>query len=324
LTGRGERAKSRPVIGRPPVGSDILRVALVLFGLCVGSFLNVVVHRLPLGRSIVTPRSACPSCRAPISWYDNLPILSYLLLAGRCRRCRAGISLRYPLVEALTALLFLAAGTVDSPPAGVLLARLAVVSALVAVSFIDLDHLIVPDSISIPLMVLGPIAAFAVPELLAGAWLAGPGAPPDRGGAVLASAFGALVGGVGLNLVRWGGSALFRRAAERQGGEAMGFGDVKLLAGIGAWTGGQGALLAFVLGSALGALFGLAHIGRLACVARARRSRRASAPGHGAFAAARRFGSAIPFAPFLAAGGVAALLLRGRVVGWFDFWIRNV
>jgi leader peptidase (prepilin peptidase)/N-methyltransferase len=289
----------------------------VLFGLSVGSFLNVVIYRLPRDLSVVAPRSFCPGCRSPIPWTENLPLVSFLLLRGRCRRCRCAIPLRYPLVEALTAALFLAAWAVDRPPAPLLGARLLVLAALVAVSFIDIDFRIVPDSISIPLLVLGPIAAFAVPRLLEGAWLAGPGSPPDPGGAILASLGGALVGWAGLDAVRRLGTAVFARAAARQGGEAMGFGDVKLLAGIGAWTGGQGVVLAFVIGAALGAVFGVVNLVRLGWFVRVRRARRGSAPPHGALAAARRFGSAIPFAPFLAAGGVAALLLRKPAMGWF-------
>lgn len=292
-----------------------IQVVLVLAGLCVGSFLNVVVARVPEGRSIVRPRSACPRCRSPIPWKDNLPLLSYLLLRGRCRACRERISLRYPLVEALTAGLFVLAAAAGEPSVPLLLARLVFLSTLVAIAFIDLDHLIVPDEISIPLFLVGPAVCAFVPELQAGSWLADK-VGSAAGGAFLASVLGAALGAGLLALVRAAGTRAFRRSAERQGGEAMGFGDVKLAAGLGAWTGAQGVGLAFFLAAALGAFVGVGNVARIALAVGSRRRARASRTRHGAIAVARRFGAAIPFAPFLAAGSMAALLARDTLLRW--------
>jgi leader peptidase (prepilin peptidase)/N-methyltransferase len=317
LTSAGPAPESHPFAGvaRNRIDTSIqIQILVALAGLCVGSFLNVVVARVPEGRSIVRPRSACPLCRSPIRWFDNLPLLSYLLLRGRCRHCGGRISARYPLVESLTAALFVLAATAGEPSTPLLLARLVFLSALVAVAFIDLDHLIVPDEISIPLALAGPVASAFVPDLQRGSWFQDAGSA--GGGAFLASVAGAAIGAGLLALVRAAGTRLFRRSAQRQGGEAMGFGDVKLAAGLGAWTGAQGVLLAFFLAAALGALVGVANVGRLALLAGARRRARASRPRHGALAAARRFGAAIPFAPFLAAGSVAALLARDTLIRW--------
>src|SRR6185503_18283526 len=120
-----------------------------LFGLCVGSFLNVVIGRLPAGRSIVRPGSSCPRCGNPIAWYDNLPVFSFLLLRARCRSCREPISWRYPTVELLCAVLFVMAYGRFGPGSH-LASALVLLSALVAITGIDLDHQIIPDLLSLP------------------------------------------------------------------------------------------------------------------------------------------------------------------------------
>ena len=130
--------------------------ALVAFGLVTGSFLNVCIYRMPLGKSIVTPRSACPSCGTPIRSLDNMPVLSYLILRGKCRACGAHISMRYPLVEALNAALFVLV-YLRTGMGWHLPVYLAFASAMVVVTFIDLDHQIIPDEITVP----GVIIAFA-------------------------------------------------------------------------------------------------------------------------------------------------------------------
>src|SRR5512145_2615182 len=125
-----------------------------ILGLCVGSFLNVVIARLPAGRSIVYPGSSCPRCDKPIAWYDNLPVLSYVLLRGRCRNCRDAISWRYPMVEiACGALFVLAYGRFE--PGTALLSALVLLAGLVAITAIDLDHQIIPDVLSLPGIALG-------------------------------------------------------------------------------------------------------------------------------------------------------------------------
>jgi leader peptidase (prepilin peptidase)/N-methyltransferase len=202
---------------------------LFLLGATVGSFLNVVIHRLPEpGRSIVRPRSACPACGAAIAWYDNVPLVSFLALRARCRACRAPISWRYPLVEALTGgllvLLWWRFGL--SAALGV---HFAFSAALVAISFIDLDHRIIPNEISLP----GILVGFGCSFLWPGFWLD--------------SLIGLVVGGGGLYLLSWG-YALVR------GRDGMGMGDVKLLAMLGAWLGWRSLLFIVLFASLQGVL----------------------------------------------------------------------
>ena len=213
-------------------------------GACVGSFLNVVIYRLPAGRSIVSPPSSCPKCGARIRWYDNIPLLSYLLLGGRCRNCREPIPLRYPLVEFLTALLFGFLYAVDrtdlfgeAVPLSVFLVHCAFAAALVAVTFIDFDHKIIPNEISVG----GAVAALVLSALMPGrlapvpdflsAW------PPPLAGLGTSLIGGAAGAGITL-LTAWLGKLAFRK-------DAMGMGDVKLMAMIGCLLGWQAALVVF-------------------------------------------------------------------------------
>lgn len=212
-----------------------LEVAIVtLLGLAVGSFLNVVIHRLPRKESIVSPGSRCPSCGAALRWYDNLPVLSYVALGGRCRGCRERISIRYPIVELVTALLFVAHYYVLGWTP-LLAVRLLSASAMVALFAIDLEHQLLPDAITLPGIVLGLVFSLFFPPGLVGALL------------------GILVGGGFLWLV---GEAYFRYAGE----EGMGGGDVKMLAMIGAFLGWKLTLLTLVLSSIAGSVIGLAVI----------------------------------------------------------------
>jgi len=217
-----------PTAGAAPL--DWLLVALV--GASLGSFANVVIHRLPRGISLVRRRSRCPSCEQPIAWFDNVPLLSFALLVGRCRRCRARIPARYPLVEALGALLALAAfWRAPGPAQAVLWTGFAL--ALLVVIFIDYDHRIIPDAITLPGAGVGLAAA-----------LLGPRPLPD-------ALWGVALGAGGLLLVAW----FYRLAAKREG---LGLGDVKLMAMIGAFCGWQGALVTILLGSLAGSLVGIA------------------------------------------------------------------
>ncbi len=205
-------------------------------GAVVGSFLNVVIARLPRGESVVRPRSRCPRCGAAIAWYDNVPILSWILLRARCRACRGPIHWRYPLVEALGALAALLAWQRHglSLPAA---AELAFAAALLALAFIDLDSWLLPHAITWPLLAAGVAAAAA-----------GLGPAPLR-----SSLWGAGLGFAAFAAVAWVGERVFKR-------EALGFGDVWLLAGIGAWL-GMGALLPVVLFASLqGSVVGIALI----------------------------------------------------------------
>ncbi|MGC8915473.1 MAG: prepilin peptidase [Thermoanaerobaculum sp.] len=216
----------------PPFFVPVLAAAL---GLVVGSFLNVVIYRLPRGESLIVPPSHCPSCGAPIRWYDNVPLLSYLFLLGRCRQCRAPIPLRYPLVEAATGFLFFLSATAFSPT----LSRLhaALLSALcLALAFIDLEHMILPDLLTLP-------------GLGAGLLLAVMGGPTSLVDAALGAAFG-----VALPLAIIWGYRLVR------GVEGMGLGDVKLLGMLGAFLGWRGMLSTLALAAVAGAAVGVGLI----------------------------------------------------------------
>lgn len=210
----------------------LLDLYAVLLGLVIGSFLNVLVHRLPRGRSFVWPRSRCPWCGGAIAARDNLPLLSYLLLRGRCRHCSAPISARYPLVEAATAGLFLACAerfgaTAQAAAAAVLCAF------LIALAATDFEQLLLPDGLTFPGMAAG---------LALQPWL-----PATAVDAVIGMLAGA--GVLFLIAEAW----LWLRSEE-----GMGLGDAKLMAMVGAFLGWQGALLALFFGVLSGAIVGVA------------------------------------------------------------------
>jgi leader peptidase (prepilin peptidase)/N-methyltransferase len=261
----------------------LFTVVAGLLGLTIGSFLNVVIHRLPrmLERewqaqcaelsgqpaepqpryNLMVPRSACPHCGHPITAVENIPVISYLFLRGKCRGCGAHISLRYPIIEALTgALSALAAWHFGFglPAIGALL----LIWSLIALTFIDVDTQLLPDSITLPLLWLGLIFALA-------------GGLADLRSAVI----GAIAGYLALWSVYW----LFKLATGKEG---MGYGDFKLLAALGAWLGWQMLPLVILLSSVVGAVVGVVLI------IAARQGR--SVP--------------IPFGPYLAGGGLIALL----------------
>ncbi|RME47482.1 MAG: prepilin peptidase [Deltaproteobacteria bacterium] len=250
---------------------SILDGYTLFVGACVGSFLNVCIHRLPLEESVVRPRSRCPGCRGTIAWYDNIPIVSYLLLRGRCRHCKSGISIEYPIVEGITALLSL-----------LLLRRFGLswdflvyavfTAALIVVTGIDLHHRIIPDEISKP----GIVLSLFTPLLL------------ERH-TFWDAALGVIVGGGILIVIRWAGTHVFKR-------EAMGFGDVKLLAMIGGVLGYRSILFVLVFSSFLGSIVGLG--------ARFLRNERE-----------------IPYGPFLSAAALIDLLWGEEIVRWYLTWI---
>lgn len=205
-----------------------------LFGLLVGSFLNVCIYRLPRGTSIVWPASACGSCRRELRWFENIPIVSWVVLGAKCARCKASISLQYPLVEAITAVLFvLVAAT--TPVGPLLAARLLFVCALIVLFGIDLEHQILPNAITLPGIVIG----------LAFSLVASPG--------WRASLLGVVLGGGVLYAIAWGYYTLRKE-------EGLGMGDVKMLGMIGAFLGWQAVLLTLVLASFSGAIIGVAMI----------------------------------------------------------------
>lgn len=212
-----------------------------VFGACIGSFLNVCIYRIPAGKSVVRPGSHC-ACGQPVRWFDNIPILSWLLLRGRARCCGRPFSARYPAIELLTALLFLTCALEFG--LGKAFCAMLFVAILIAASFIDIDHMIIPDRFSIGGAVLGVVLALAIPALHGRTHdfflLASLNAGTD---AVL----GLFVGSA---LVLWIG--LLAEVVLRK--EAMGFGDVKLLGCIGAFVGWKGAVFSVFGGAILGVL----------------------------------------------------------------------
>ena len=208
-----------------------------VFGACIGSFLNVCIYRIPAGLSIVRPPSSCPACKTEIAFYDNIPILGWLLLMGKCRSCKAPIAIRYPLVELVTGILA-AACSISFGPTLQTLAAFAFIATLIVVAFIDLDHRIIPDTISLPGIPIFFLAAFAMPDVT---WQA--------------RAWGILAGGGSLFAVAWGYQLMTGR-------EGMGGGDIKLLAMIGGFIGWQGILFTLFSASAIGTLAGLLAMAR--------------------------------------------------------------
>ncbi len=265
--------------------------ALVLLGLCIGSFLNVVIHRMPLilerqwrtesaellgvsiepaeSLTLSRPRSRCPSCGHAIAWYENIPVISYLWLRGRCSECKTRISPRYPLVELLTGILFgLVGWRFGATPVALLWCGFAAV--LVALSGIDWDTTFLPDNLTLPLMWAGLVASavgWTIPL-------------PD-------AVWGAVIGYLSLWSVYW----LFKLTTGKEG---MGFGDFKLLAALGAWLGLKMILPVVLAASIIGAVVGIVmKVG-----------------------GSLRSGRYVPFGPFLAGAGLAVMLAGPtRVLG---------
>lgn len=206
-------------------------VAAGFFGLCIGSFLNVVIYRLPLGQSLATPPSRCRTCGYSLRWFDNIPVISWALLRGRCRKCGVGVSWQYPLVELITAALFVLV-VWQTPVGPLVVSRLLLVSILIALFGIDLEHQILPNSITLPGIVIGLLLSLI--------------APPGWRDALL----GALLG-AGILYAIAGAYYLWRRE------EGMGMGDVKMLAMIGAFLGWKAVLVTLVLSSFAGAFIGV-------------------------------------------------------------------
>ncbi len=215
-----------------------VEIFIFLIGLCIGSFLNVCIYRLPLSKSIVSPRSMCWNCATPIAAYDNIPIVSYLWLRGRCRHCGIGIPPRYPMVELLGGLFalgtYLKFGlTIEA------LIYFIFFAVLLMVTFIDLDHRIIPDSITLPGIPVFFIAGLFLPRIT-----------------YIEALLGILIGGGSLLIVAWTYSAIAKK-------EGMGGGDIKLLAMIGAIVGWKGVLFTIFVASLVGTLAGLLAMLRL-------------------------------------------------------------
>jgi leader peptidase (prepilin peptidase) / N-methyltransferase len=271
-----------------PTGVQWLDASLVgILGLLIGSFLNVVIHRLPKmmerqwaqecaelnsqsgaipeqpAFNLLTPRSRCPHCGHAITWYENIPVLSYLALRGRCSSCKAGISVRYPLVELVTgALFFVCAWRWGATATGLIWCAFS--AALLTLALIDWDTTLLPDDITLPLLWLGLVAS-------ALHWTPVP---------LTHALWGAVAGYLSLWLIFWG----FKLATGKEG---MGYGDFKLFAALGAWFGWPLLIPIILLSSVIGAVIGIAM----------------------KFTSGLREGGYIPFGPFLAGAGFTALLL---------------
>jgi leader peptidase (prepilin peptidase)/N-methyltransferase len=274
-----------------------------IFGACIGSFLNVVIYRLPKNESVVSPGSHC-ACGAPIRWYDNIPIVSWILLRGKARCCGRSFSFRYPFVELLTGLLFLTCW-LRYPPA-VAACGAIFVSALIAATFIDLDHMIIPDPFTIGLAAVGIILSCAVPRLHG---FHGDIFVIEATRSGIAAVKGLLIGSA---LVLW--IALIAEALLKK--EAMGFGDVKFVGAIGAFCGWQGAVFAIFGGALVGTVwFAVALVWQKVTGREAPVAPPSETPEGERTELA--LGAHVPFGPMLAiAGGLYFLAFRGPVEAW--------
>ncbi|MGB6483952.1 MAG: prepilin peptidase [Candidatus Acidiferrales bacterium] len=278
--------------------AQTIAIFVFLFGLVIGSFLNVCISRLPAGKSVVRPRSRCPKCGKHIKPYDNIPVLSYFFLAGRCRNCKARISPVYPAVELLTGILFLACYLVFGN--SILTVKWAAFSAiLVVLIFTDWRERILPDSVNFIGLAIALVLSFFVrPEDGTAAWLANrmfDFPPPTPVISFADAVIGAAIGGGLLWLV---GEAYFRL----RGREGMGFGDVKMMLMAGAFLGLRRTILTILAGSLLGAILGAIFI----------------------LASRKRPSYELPFGTFLGAAALLVVFFGTPVVTWYQslFLIR--
>ncbi|HZR08459.1 MAG TPA: prepilin peptidase [Myxococcales bacterium] len=264
-------------------------------GAVVGSFLNVVIARVPKGESIVSPGSRCPRCGNPIAWFDNVPIFSWLLLRARCRRCGLSISPRYPMVELLTGVLAVAIFR-QQGATWAALGYFAFAATLVALSYIDLDTWLLPHQITWPLLVAGALSPIWNPVL-----------------SFLEAGIGAVAGFAAFAAVALFGEKVLKR-------ETMGWGDVWLLAGIGAWLGWPALLPVVLLSAVQGAVVG-------SLLLAVRRDRGAAPPAEPAPVSPDDDWvppkHAVPYGPFLALGALEYLFFGERLVsGWNGLMFR--
>ena len=303
------------------LSSDLFSIVPFLFGLVFGSFLNVVIHRVPRELSVVTPRSACPNCRAAVRAYDNIPVLSWIILRGRCRDCRHPISPRYAMVELLCGFLFVAAYFYAAP----LSSQLAIWTLLkfcifffllLGLIFIDHEHHLLPDVLTIPGLIIGLALSLLIPvgglshslirKILALNW-------PLPVVSLLEALIGATIGA----LFIYGVGEVYFRVRQVEG---MGFGDVKLMAMVGAFLGVKLTLFTIFAGALLGSLFGL--LAMLVVwrkrVARRRRQRRPGIYGR-AWQSARLMlrHYEVPFGVFLGSMAILATFIGNSAVDWY-------
>jgi leader peptidase (prepilin peptidase)/N-methyltransferase len=282
--------------------TPLAAVFIAALGAIIGSFLNVVIYRLPREESIVFPNSRCPQCSTAIHAYDNIPVVSYLILRGRCRKCSAPISARYPAVEALTGILFAAVFLHDilarNGPTAALPFDLLFVSALVALIFIDAEYMILPNAITYPGMVFALVARLALPlligrsafdDLISLAHVPSLSGLPVWAVSLIGALLGALAGGGSLWLMGW----LWEKL---RGVEAMGLGDVKMMFMVGAYLGWRLTVLTIFLGVVTASLTGI-----LLMLKRGERNMQ----------------MLLPFGIFLGIGSILALLVGARIISWY-------
>ncbi len=273
----------------------IAYIFVFVFGAAIGSFLNVVIYRVPNEMSVVLPNSACPNCKDPIAFYDNIPILSWILLRAKCRKCGEAIHWRYPAVELLTAVVF-AVTYLQIGFTAFLPVALVFTAVVIALIFIDAEHMILPNVITYPLFIFALIIRLIYPFVFAENFFLDtlvapisqtPGPPwlVSLSGAGL----GALVGGGSLWLV----GAAWKRF---RGVDAMGLGDVKMMLGVGALLGWRLAILTIFLGAFSGALIGVIVVMRQKN---------------------KDLQTQIPFGIFLGIGSIIALLFGEQMIEWY-------
>jgi leader peptidase (prepilin peptidase)/N-methyltransferase len=257
----------------------LLAFSIFILGAIAGSFLNVCIHRLPRDQSVVSPPSHCPHCKTAIKPYDNVPIVSYFVLGGRCRACGSRISPRYLVVELLTAACFLSLALTFAHAIPMMIVALIFFCSLIVVFFVDLEHQIIPDEISLGGMAFGILVSIVYPPIqnTASHYLA-----------FARSLEGLVIGGALFWLIRIVGGRVFKK-------EALGFGDVKLMAAIGALLGPSIVLLTAFLAALIGSVIGLTLI----AVGRA------------------ELGSRLPFGPFICLGAATAFLYGHQFIAWY-------
>lgn len=264
-------------------------VSVFVFGACVGSFLNVCIWRIPRDESIVTPPSHCPKCDYKIAWFDNLPMVSWLLLGGKCRKCGVKISFRYFGVELLTAVMFLCVWLKvihSGEPISFLFPYLLMTAVLIVATFIDFDHGIIPNEITYFAMLAGLVFAFVVPAY----W----GVPGNRWLGLARSCGGLIASLGGLAIFAIVGRLIFKK-------EALGWGDVKYLGAVGACLGLLGSFFTILVGSLVGSVAGVGLI----------------VFGKG------KLKTAIPFGPFLAFATYLWILFGHQLLLWYIDWVRS-
>ena len=271
-------------------------IFIFIFGAIVGSFLNVVIHRVPNEESIVFPNSACPNCEKSIKPYDNIPILSWLVLGGKCRNCKNPISPRYLFVEILTGLLFLSVYWSIGFNAFLPVA-LMFVAAVVSLVFIDAEHMILPNVITYPLLVFALIVRIVFPLLFGANYFSDfrffPLNRMEDYPVWLVSLVGAILGGIVGGGFLWLVGAIWKKL---RGVDAMGLGDVKMMFAVGALLGWRLTLLSIFLGAFAGAVIGIFVIARQK---------------------EKDFQTQIPFGIFLGIGSILSLLFGEQLIGWY-------